>query len=115
MMPAGELWRSQESVSCPYSTECVEGAFCELPHDRDLGSNSHAIGDMLPPADLSIFCPRGYESSLLIRPYPGSQVESLYLPFPELRLDDAIHPVRGLVACERPYRPGHPIACYLLL
>src|SRR5919112_705049 len=24
MMPAGELWRSQQSVSCPYSPECVE-------------------------------------------------------------------------------------------
>ena len=23
-MPAGELWRSQQSVSCPYSPECVE-------------------------------------------------------------------------------------------
>src|SRR5215204_7520634 len=24
MMPAGELWRSQESVSCPYSPKCLE-------------------------------------------------------------------------------------------
>jgi hypothetical protein len=24
MMPAGELWRSQESVSCSYSPKCVE-------------------------------------------------------------------------------------------
>src|SRR3712207_6500945 len=36
---------------------------------------------------------------LLVRPYPRSQVESLYLPSPERRLDDALHPdlVRPLV------------------
>src|SRR5215208_415400 len=30
MMPAGELWRSQESDSCPYSPECVEVEFPEV-------------------------------------------------------------------------------------
>jgi hypothetical protein len=30
MMPAGELWRSQERVSCPFSPECVEEKFSEV-------------------------------------------------------------------------------------
>src|SRR5215213_8094560 len=30
MMPADELWRSQESVSCPYSPKCLEGEFSEV-------------------------------------------------------------------------------------
>src|ERR687894_2357729 len=30
MMPADELWRSQQSVSCPYSPECVEEEFSEV-------------------------------------------------------------------------------------
>jgi hypothetical protein len=39
-MPAGELWRSRESVSCPYSPECVEEKFCELRNYGVLGRSS---------------------------------------------------------------------------
>src|SRR5215211_832403 len=49
------------------------------------------------------------------RPGPGAQAESLYLPFPELRLGDALHAVHWLLAPEQPDRPSYPIARDLLL
>jgi hypothetical protein len=49
------------------------------------------------------------------RPGPGAQAESLYLPSPELRLGDALHAVRWLVAPEQPNGPSYPIARDLLL
>src|SRR5215208_1819705 len=47
---------------------------------------------------------------------PGAQAQRLHLTFVEPRLDDALlPPVRGLVACDRPNCPSHPIARDLLL
>jgi hypothetical protein len=42
MMPAGELWRSQQSVSCPYSPK-LPMALAEPPRNHENGATAKAI------------------------------------------------------------------------
>src|SRR5215212_4155875 len=69
----------------------------------------------LPPPNHALLhrATRNFRCSF--RPGPGAQAETLYLPFPELRLRHALHAVRWLLAPEQADRPSYPIARDLLL
>src|SRR5215212_1494100 len=111
MMPAGELWRSQERVSCPYSPESVEGEFCELRHDgvlrrlmRNCGRRGRSREFMLAPNLL----PKAV-------PHDGSRLLPCFIVRPHRRLVEGKPPLGH--TSPRPSRPperlggpdaGHP-------
>src|SRR5215217_5547502 len=105
--------------SYPYSPKCVEEEFSEveLPFYGVLRSSRRTIRARcrLPPPNHALLhrATRNFRCSF--RPGPGAQAESLYLPFPELSLGDALHAVHWLLAPEQPDRPSYPIARDLLL
>src|ERR671920_1153947 len=91
-----------------YSLNLLESGVLESPWairtSRRLPAPNHAL---LHRATRNFRCS--------FRPGPSAQAESRYLPFPELRLGDALHAVRWLLAPEQPDRPSYPIARDLLL
>src|SRR5215208_1772563 len=100
-----------------YSPTFGEGVFSELRVDGVLRSSRRTIQARcrLPPPNHALLhrATRNFRCSF--RPGPGAQAQSLYLPFPELRLGDALHAVHWLLAPEQPDRPSYPIARDLLL
>jgi hypothetical protein len=91
-------------------SDSFEGVFCEVRTFSEVYVLSGRCTALRPgPA---VQC-TGRHRGLVT--HPGAQADGLNLPFPELRLRDALRPVGRTVAPEQPNRPGDPVSRDLLL